>query len=145
MNVFGVDLLQLIIYICVATSLIVVIYILKLTRSKKKTKTEPAENEPEQLLSEDTSDKTIITRLITLIDKMYSHQVGLTPTSSSNPNPELERQTQEKPTAKTKQEEPEPTQAPPLSLSHVDEETYKPTTEDQELLEKFRKLLKEKE
>ena len=143
MNVFGVDLLQLIIYICVATILIVVLYILKLTRSKKKM--EPAENEPEQLLSEDTSDKTIITRLITLIDKMYSHQVGLTPTSSSNPNPELERQTQEKPTAKTKQEEPEPTQAPPLSLSHVDEETYKPTSEDQELLEKIRKLLKEKE
>ena len=142
MNVFGVDLLQLIIYICVATSFIVVVYILKLTRSKKKTKTEPAENEPEQLLSE---DKTIIEQLIVLIDKMYSHQVGLTPTSSSNSNPELERQTQEKPTAKTKQEEPEPTQAPPLSLSHVDEETYKPTSEDQELLEKIRKLLKEKE
>ena len=137
MNVFGVDLLQLIIYICVATSCIVVIYILKLTRSKKKT--EPAENEPEQLLNE---DKTVIEQLIVLIDKMYSHQVGLTPTSTSNPNHEPERQT---PMAETKEEEePQPTQAPSLPLSHVDEETYKPTKEDQELLEKIRKLFKEK-
>ena len=137
MNVFGVDLLQLIIYICVATSCIVVIYILKVTRSKKKT--EPAENEPEQLLNE---DKTVIEQLIVLIDKMYSHQVGLTPTSTSNP----ERQTSEKHVAEPKEEEePKPTEPPPLPLSHVDEETYVPTSEDQKLIEKIRKLLKQKE
>jgi len=137
MNIFGVDLLQLIIYICVATSCIVVIYILKVTRSKKKT--EPAENEPEQLLNE---DKTVIEQLIVLIDKMYSHQVGLTPTSTSNP----ERQTSEKHVAEPKEEEePKPTEPPPLPLSHVDEETYVPTSEDQKLIEKIRKLLKQKE
>ena len=137
MNVFGIDLLQLIIYVCVASSFIVVIYILKLKRSR--TKTEPAENEPEQLLSE---DKTVIEQLIVLIDKMYSHQVGLTPTSTSNPNHEPERQT---PVAETKEEEPKPTQTPSLPLSHIDEETYVPTSEDKKLLEKIRKLLKEKE
>jgi len=159
MNVFGIDLLQLIIYICVATSCIVVIYILKLTRSKKKTQMETAENElqgvptevfkayshkrmdlaDEQLPSE---DKTVIEQLITLIDKMYSHQVGLTPTSTSNP----ERQTSEKHVAEPKEEEePKPTEPPPLPLSHVDEETYVPTSEDQKLIEKIRKLLKQKE
>jgi len=118
-------------------------YILKLTRSKKKM--EPAENEPEQLLSEDTSDKTIITRLITLIDKMYSHQVGLTPTSTSNPNHECERQTPEKPATETKEEEPEPQKKetpkkPSARLSKVDEETE----QDNELLERLKERLKEK-
>ena len=135
MNVFGVDLLQLIIYICVATSCIVVIYILKLTRSKKKM--EPAENEPEQLLSE---DKTVIEQLIVLIDKMYSYQVGLTPTpaSTSNPNPEPETPTTKEQTEK----KPEPQKN--ARLSKVNEETYVSTEEDNELLERLKERLKQK-
>ena len=131
MNVFGIDLLQLIIYICVATSCIVVIYILKLTRSKKKT--EPAENEPDQLLSQ---DKTVIEQLIVLIDKMYSHQVGLTPTSTSNPNPKSETPTEKKPEPQKKK--------PAARLSKVNEESYVPTQQDNELLERLKERLKEK-
>ena len=145
MNVFG-DILQLIVYGCVFACAIIVVYILKLTRSKKKTKTEPAENEPEQLLSE---DKTIIRQLITLIDKMYSHQVGLTPTSTSNPNPECERQAPEKPATETKEEELESQKKeilkkPSARLSKVDEETYVSTEQDNELLERLKERLKEK-
>ena len=137
MNVFGVDLLQLIIYICVATSCIVAIYILKLTRSKKKM--EPAENEPEQLLSE---DKTVIEQLIVLIDKMYSYQVGLTPASTSNPNPEPETPTTKEQTEKKL--EPQAQKKSLARLSKVDEETYVSTEQDNELLERLKERLKEK-
>ena len=137
MNFLGIDILQLIVYGCVFACVIIVVYILKLTRSKKKT---GSVFENDQLVSEDI---ITIRQLITLIDKMYSHQVGLTQTSTSNPNHEPERQT---PMVETKEEEePQPTQAPSLPLSHIDEETYVPTSEDKKLLEKIRKLLKEKE
>ena len=132
MNVFGIDILQLIVYGCVFACVIIVVYILKLQRSKKKT--EPAENEPEQLLSE---DKTIIKQLIILIDKMYSHQVGLTQTSTSNPNPEPETPTEKKP-------EPQAQKKSPARLSKVDEETYMPTEQDNELLERLKERLKAK-
>jgi len=131
MNFLGVDILQLIVYGCVFASAIIMVYILKLTRSKKKT--EPAENEPEQLLNE---DKTIIRQLITLMDKMYSHQVGLTQTSTSNPNPEPETPTEKKP-------EPQKTENK-ATLSKVNEETYMPTQQNNELLERLKERLKEK-
>ena len=132
-NFFGVDVLQLIVYGCVFACVIIVVYILKLTRSKKKT--EPAENEPEQLLSE---DKTVIEQLIVLIDKMYSYQVGLTPASTSNPNPEPETPTTKEQTEK----KPEPQKN--ARLSKVNEETYVSTEEDNELLERLKERLKQK-
>uniref|UniRef100_A0A6H1ZY76 Uncharacterized protein n=1 Tax=viral metagenome TaxID=1070528 RepID=A0A6H1ZY76_9ZZZZ len=76
MNFFGVDLLQLIVYISVAGSFIVVLYILKLTRKKE---------EPE---SETT------TQLITLLDKYVSHQLGLKPGLHSNPSSSRRRKPQ---------------------------------------------------
>ena len=126
MNLFGIDLLQLIIYICVAASFIVVVYILKLTRTRNKTKTEPKP-------SEETQDKTI-KQLITLIEKMWSHSVGLNSCSNSNPQPT--------PTKRQKRKKPEPT--PSHSIQKIDEETYTPTEEDKELLENIRKQLGEK-
>ena len=131
MNFLGVDILQLIVYGCVFACAIIMVYILKLQRSKKKT--EPAENEPDQLLSQ---DKTVIEQLIVLIDKMYSHQVGLTPTSTSNPNPEPETPTEKKP-------EPQITENK-ATLSKVNEKTYVPTQQDNELLERLKERLKEK-
>ena len=133
MNFLGIDILQLIVYGCVFACAIIMVYILKLQRSKKKT--EPAENEPDQLLSQ---DKTIIEQLIVLIDKMYSHQVGLTPTpaSTSNPNPEPETPTEKKP-------EPQKTENK-ATLSKVNEETYVQTQQDNELLERLKERLKEK-
>jgi len=77
MNVFGIDILQLIIYACVAASFIVVVYILKLTRKRE---------EPE---SETT------TQLIMLLDKYVSHQLGLKPGLHGNPsNPNRKRKPQ---------------------------------------------------
>ena len=135
MNFFGVDILQLIVYGSVFACAIIMVYILKLTRSKKKT--EPAENEPDQLLSQ---DKTVIEQLIVLIDKMCSHQVGLTPTSTSNPNPKSETPTEKKPEPQKK----ETPKKPSARLSKVDEETYVPTQQDNELLERLKERLKEK-
>ena len=131
MNFLGIDILQLIVYGSVFACAIIMVYILKLTRSKKKT--EPAENEPDQLLSQ---DKTVIEQLIVLIDKMYSHQVGLTPTSTSNSNPKSETPTEKKP-------EPQKTENK-ATLSKVNEETYMPTQQDNELLERLKERLKEK-
>ena len=139
MNVFGIDLLQLLIYVCVATSCIVVVYILKLTRAKNKTKTLP--NPSEETFSNVTTVQApdeIIKQLIVLIDKMYSHQVGLTPTSTSNPNPEPETPTTKEQTEK----KPEPQKN--ARLSKVNEETYVSTEEDNELLERLKERLKEK-
>ena len=121
MNVFGMDILQLIIYVCVGASLIVVIYILKLTRNKTKTEPKPSEESP---------DKTI-KQLIALIDKMWSHSVGLDSCSSLNPQPT--------PSKRRTRRKPEPT--PSHSIQKIDEDTYKPTEQDKELLENIRKQL----
>ena len=75
MNLFGVDVLQLIIYLCVAASFIIVLYILKLTRKKE-------EPEPET-----------ITQLIMLLDKYVSHQLGIKP-DFGNPSRYKKRRTQ---------------------------------------------------
>ena len=145
MNFFGVDILQLIIYLCVGASLIVVVYILKLTRNRNKTKPNTKNKiEPEPTL--ETPDKTI-KQLIALIDKMWSHSVGLN--SCPNPKPEPA------PTKKQTRKKAEPTEKleikelpPPPTLSHsiqkIDEETYTPTEQDEELLETIRKQLEEK-
>ena len=77
MNVFGIDILQLIIYMCVGASFIVVVYILKLTRKKE---------EPE---SEATTKD-----LILLLDKYLSHQLGLKPGLHGNPSSFKKRRTQ---------------------------------------------------
>ena len=126
MNFLGIDILQLIIYICVAASFVVVIYILKLTRKRNKTKTEPKP-------SEESPDKTI-KQLIALIDKMWSHSVGLDSCSSLNPQPA--------PSKRRTRRKPEPT--PSHSIQKIDEDTYKPTKQDEELLETIRKQLEEK-
>ena len=148
MNVFGVDILQLIIYVCVGASLIVVMYILKLTRNKNKTKTlpNPSEETFSNVATVTTPDE-IIKQLIVLIDKMWSHSVGLN--SCPNPKPEPA------PTKKQTRKKAEPTEKleikelpPPPTLSHsiqkIDEDTYKPTKQDKELLENIRKQLGEK-
>jgi len=143
MNVFGIDLLQLLIYVCVATSCIVVVYILKLTRAKNKTKTLP--NPSEETFFNVTTLQTldeIIKQLIVLIDKMYSHEVGLTPTSTSNPNPEPESPTTKEQTEK--KPEPQAQKKSSARLSKVDEETYVSTEQDNELLERLKERLKEK-
>ena len=142
MNVFGIDLLQLLIYVCVATSCIVVVYILKLTRAKNKTKTLP--NPSEETFFNVTTLQTldeIIKQLIVLIDKMYSHQVGLTPTPTSNPNPESETPTTKEQTEK--KPEPQKTENK-ATLSKVNEKTYMQTEQDNELLERLKERLKEK-
>ena len=151
MNVFGVDILQLVIYVCVGASLIVVIYILKLTRTRKKTKTLPEPNEEtfSEVATVTTPDENI-KQLIVLVDKMWSHSVGLTsnPHShstipSSSPRKRRTRKKAE-PTEKLEIKE----LPPPPTLSHsiqkIDEDTYKPTKQDKELLETIRKQLGEK-
>ena len=127
MNFLGIDILQLIIYICVAASFVVVIYILKLTRKRNKTKTEPKP-------SEESPDKTI-KQLIALIDKMWSHSVGLDSCSSLNPQPT--------PSKRRTRRKPEPT--PSHSIQKIDEDTYTPTEQDKELLGNIKKQLGEKE
>ena len=148
MNVLGIDLLQLIIYVCVAASFIVVIYILKLTRNKTKTEPKPSEEPTEETFPEVatvTTSNEIIKQLITLIDKMYSHQVGLNPSSCSTPKPEpapSKRQKQKKQEPQLEPEpKPEPEPTPSHSIQKIDEETYTPTDEDKELLETIRKQL----
>ena len=142
MNVFGIDLLQLLIYVCVATSCIVVVYILKLTRAKNKTKTLP--NPSEETFFNVTTLQTldeIIKQLIVLIDKMYSHQVGLTPTPTSNPNHEPETPTTKEQTEK--KPEPQKTENK-ATLSKVNEKTYMQTEQDNEFLERLKERLKQK-
>jgi len=152
MNVFGIDILQLVIYACVVASLVVVAYILKLTRNRNKTKTLP--NPSEETLSEVatvTTPNEIIKQLIALVDKMYSHQVGLNPSSNACPTPTKKR-TRNKPEEEKKPEpaqEPEIKEPPPLptqshSIQKIDEETYTPTEQDQQLLETIRKQLEGK-
>jgi len=150
MNVFGVDILQLVIYVCVGASLIVVIYILKLTRTRKKTKTLPEPNEEtfSEVATVTTPDENI-KQLITLIDKMWSHSVGLT----SNPHSHSTIQSSS-PRKRRTRKKAEPTEKleikelpPPPTLSHsiqkIDEDTYKPTEQDKELLENIRKQLEQ--
>lgn len=149
MNLFGIDLLQLIIYVCVAASFIVVVYILKLTRNKNKpkirtrtkTELEPTLENPDQTIKQ----------LIALIDKMWSHQVGLNSNSNSCPTPKPEHTPTKKRTRKKLEptKEPETKELPPLptqshSIQKIDEETYTPTSEDEKLLETIRKQLGEK-
>jgi len=151
MNVFGIDILQLVIYACVVASLVVVAYILKLTRNRNKTKTQPKPTEEEPTeetfsnIGTVTTPNEIIKQLIALIDKMYSHQVGLNPSSCSNPKPEpapLKRQKQKKQEPQLEPEpKPEPEPTPSHSIQEIDEETYTPTDEDNELLETIRKQL----
>jgi hypothetical protein len=92
-----------------------------------------------------TTPDEIIKQLIALIDKMYSHQVGLNPSSCSNPKPEpapLKRQKQKKQEPQLEPEpKPEPEPTPSHSIQEIDEETYTPTDEDNELLETIRKQL----
>ena len=146
MNVFGVDILQLVIYVCVGASLIVVIYILKLTRTRKKTKTLPEPNEEtfSEVATVTTPDENI-KQLIFLVDKMWSHSVGLTsnPHShstipSSSPRKRRTRKKAE-PTEKLEIKELPPTLS--HSIQKIDEDTYKPTEQDKELLENVRKKL----
>jgi len=141
MNVFGIDILQLIIYLCVGASLIVVVYILKLTRNRNKTKTlpNPSEETFSNVATVTTPDE-IIKQLIVLIDKMWSHSVGLN--SCPNPKPEptpTKKRTRKKPEPEIKQLPPPPTQS--HSIQKIDEETYTPTEQDKELLETIRKQL----
>ena len=139
MNVFGVDILQLIIYLCVGASLIVVVYILKLTRNKTKTEPNPSEETFSNVATVTTPDE-IIKQLIVLIDKMWSHSVGLN--SCPNPKPEpapTKKQTRKKPEPEIKELLPPPT--PSHSIQKIDEETYTPTEQDKELLETIRKQL----
>ena len=139
MNVFGIDILQLIIYLCVGASLIVVVYILKLTRNKTKTEPNPSEETFSNVATVTTPDE-IIKQLIVLIDKMWSHSVGLN--SCPNPKPEpapTKKRTRKKPEPEIKQLPPLPTQS--HSIQKIDEETYTPTEQDKELLETIRKQL----
>jgi len=139
MNVFGIDILQLIIYLCVGASLIVVVYILKLTRNKTKTEPNPSEETFSNVATVTTPDE-IIKQLIVLIDKMWSHSVGLN--SCPNPKPEpapTKKRTRKKPEPEIKQLPPPPTQS--HSIQKIDEETYTPTEQDKELLETIRKQL----
>jgi len=149
MNLFGIDILQLIIYLCVGASFIVVVYILKLTRTRNKTKTQPkpTEETTEETFSNVatiTTPNEIIKQLIALIDKMWSHSVGLD--SCSNPKPEPAPSKRQKQKKQEPQLEPEPKPEPTLSpsIQKIDEETYTPTDEDKELLENIRKQLGEK-
>ena len=139
MNVFGIDILQLIIYLCVGASLIVVVYILKLTRNKTKTEPNPSEETFSNVATVTTPDENI-KQLIVLIDKMWSHSVGLN--SCPNPKPEpapTKKRTRKKPEPEIKQLPPPPT--PSHSIQKIDEETYTPTEQDKELLETIRKQL----
>jgi len=139
MNVFGIDILQLIIYLCVGASLIVVVYILKLTRNKTKTEPNPSEETFSNVATVTTPDE-IIKQLIVLIDKMWSHSVGLN--SCPNPKPEpapTKKRTRKKPEPEIKELLPPPT--PSHSIQKIDEETYTPTEQDKELLETIRKQL----
>ena len=139
MNVFGIDILQLIIYLCVGASLIVVMYILKLTRKKTKTLPEPNEETFSEVTTVTTPDENI-KQLIVLIDKMWSHSVGLN--SCPNPKPEptpTKKRTRKKPEPEIKELPPPPT--PSHSIQKIDEETYTPTEQDKELLETIRKQL----
>ena len=143
MNVFGIDILQLIIYLCVGASLIVVVYILKLTRNKTKTEPNPSEETFSNVATVTTPDE-IIKQLIVLIDKMWSHSVGLN--SCPNPKPEpapTKKRTRKKPEPEIKELPPPPTQS--HSIQKIDEETYTPTEEDQQLLETIRKQLEGEE
>jgi hypothetical protein len=158
MNVFGIDVLQLIIYACVVASFVIIAYILKLTRNRNKTKTlsepKPSEETFEETFSNIgtvTTPNEIIKQLIALVDKMYSHQVGLNPSSNTCPTP-TKRRTRNKPEEEKKPEpaqEPEIKELPPPptpshSIQKIDEEAYTPTDEDNELLETIRKQLGEK-
>jgi len=139
MNVFGIDILQLIIYLCVGASLIVVVYILKLTRNKTKTEPNPSEETFSNVATVTTPDENI-KQLIVLIDKMWSHSVGLN--SCPNPKPEpapTKKRTRKKPEPEIKELLPPPT--PSHSIQKIDEETYTPTEQDKELLETIRKQL----
>ena len=155
MNVFGVDILQLIIYVCVGASLIVVIYILKLPRTRKKTRTLTKPNEETQESTEETFSEVatvttpdeIIKQLIVLVDKMWSHSVGLTSNphlhstiQSSSPRKRRTRKKAE-PTEKLEIKELPPPPTPSHSIQKIDEDTYKPTEQDKELLENIRKQL----
>ena len=151
MNVFGVDILQLVIYVCVGASLVVVIYILKLTRTRKKTKTLPEPNEEtfSEVATVTTPDENI-KQLIVLVDKMWSHSVGLTSNphshstiQSSSPRKRRTRKKAE-PTEKLEIKELPPPPTPSHSIQKIDEDTYKPTKQDEELLETIRKQLEEK-
>ena len=147
MNVFGIDILQLIIYLCVGASLIVVVYILKLTRNKTKTEPNPSEETFSNVATVTTPDENI-KQLITLIDKMWSHSIGLT----SNPHSTIPSSSPRKRRTRKKAEPTEKLEIkelpPPPTLSHsiqkIDEDTYKPTKQDKELLETIRKQLEEK-
>jgi hypothetical protein len=151
MNVFGIDILQLVIYACVVASLVVVAYILKLTRNRNKTKTQPkpTEETTEETFSNVatiTTPNEIIKQLIALIDKMYSHQVGLNPSSNACPTPTKKRTPKKTEPKPEPTEEPETKELPPPptpshSIQKIDEETYTPTEEDNKLLETIRKQL----
>ena len=133
MNFFGIDILQLIVYGCVFACVIIVVYILKLQRSKTKTLAKPME--------EDTNCKDAITmELIDFLREMWHHQVGL---DSCSPPSEPQTPEPETPTTKEQTEKkPEPQKN--ARLSKVDEETYVPTEQDNELLERLKERLKEK-
>jgi len=146
-NFFGVDILQLIIYLCVGASFVVVIYILKLTRTRNKIKTQPKPlDETFSEVATMTTPDENIKQLIALIDKMWSHSVGVSPSFNScstapSASPR-KRRTRKKPEPEIKELPPPPTQS--HSIQKIDEETYTPTDEDKELLETIRKQLREK-
>ena len=138
MNVFGIDILQLIIYGCVIACVIIVGYILKLQRSKTKTLAKPMEEEA-------TNYKDAITmELIDFLREMWHHQVGLDSYSCSPPPPS-EPQTPEPETPTTKEQtEKKPEPQKNARLSKVDEETYMQTEQDNEFLERLKERLKQK-
>ena len=136
MNVFGVDILQLIVYGCVFACVIIVVYILKLQRSKTKTLAKSTEEESAEYLKSDA----IIMELIDFLREMWHHQVGL---DSCSPPSEPQTLEPETPTTKEQTEnKPEPQKN--ARLSKVDEETYVSTEQDNELLERLKERLKEK-
>jgi len=149
MNFFGIDILQLIVYGCVFACVIIVVYILKLQRSKTKTLAKPMEEESTEYLKSDA----ITMELIDFLREMWRHQVGLDSHScidTTLPPPPLPLEPQtpepETPTPTENKLELEPQKKKPAArLSKVNEENYVPTEEDNQLLERLRERLKEKE
>ena len=164
MNIFGIDIFQLIIYACVIACTVVMVYILKLQRNKTKT-SQPTvkrrsstftEHEADQPMEEKSSD-AITMEIIDFLREMWRHQVGLDSHSCSDtilppPPPPSEPQTLEPETPTTKDQtenkpesqKKEMSKKPTARLSKVNEENYVSTEEDNELLNRMRERLKEK-
>lgn len=115
---FGLTLTELIVYGCIAFSIGIVIYIIRLVKGKSK---EEAQTEMVQA----ETQQTVTLEAISFAREIWRHYTGLNP----GVNPEQHK----KPSRKRKK----PTQSP--NTVESDEETYTPTKEDQELLKRLNK------